>query len=385
MTTHTLFDPRSIGTSLEPMEETGNLHRYLSESARPEIATVRRFWEHAFVDYPQAAKPAFVDRFRGGEFREALFELYVFSLLRAEGYRPEVLPEVADESTPDFAVTDSQGRRIYVEAFTVDCDPVLTHTEEMLAPLKDALGRLQPPFGLALKLRRSSKSPLPYGKIARAIDVWLASKAFVALATQANANGMTSVRRDFDKAGWQIEIEAHIAGPFSRPRRQRAGGVILCSTGVHYLDPARPLAKRLKNKAERYDVDGPLVLAVSPSAVGIHCEDIESVLYGPTWASHSLDGTIAIRRKGGGLWTKKDGTKHNRGIPAVIVCPNVLPATIGSVTPVSYQCPEPRQPLEGFLPRCTQATLADLEVRYSNGLMGREYFGLYDDWPHDRL
>jgi hypothetical protein len=381
----TLFDPLVIGTSLEPMEETGDLHQYLSESARPEMAAVRRFWEHAFVDYPKAAKPAFVDRFRGEEFREALFELYVFSLLRAEGYRPEVPPEVANESTPDFAVTDSHGKRIYVEAFTVDCNPALTHTEEMLAPLKVALGRLQRPMGLALKLRRSSKSPLPHGKMARDIDAWLASEELVALATQASANGVTSVRRVFDKAGWQIEIEAHIAGPFSRPGSQGVGGVALCSTGVHCLDPARPLAKRLKNKAGRYDVDGPLVLAVSPSTFGILCDDIESVLYGPTWASHSLDGTIAIRRKGGGLWTYNDGTARNRNIPAVIMCPNVLPATIGSVTPVSYHCPDPRFPLNGFLPRCTQATLADLEVRYSDGLMGREYFGLSEHWPHARL
>jgi len=384
MPDRTLFEPQCIGTSLEPMEQTGNWHQYLSTSARPEIAAVRRFWEHAFAAYPSEAKPSFIDRFRGDEFHEALFELYVFALMRAEGYRPHILATTTHQSTPDFMVTGVSGERIYVEAFIVDCDPALSRMDDALAPLKVALDSVQLPHRFSVKVCRTSSSPLPYGRMTRAIAAWLTSEQMVQLAAQAAASGELCVSRTFGDAGWEVEIEAHVAGPFSSPVRQGASGVALWGTGARFIEPTRPLAKRLKNKAERYDVDGSLVLAVSPMHLGIEPDDIEPALYGPTVTSEAWDGTATMRREGGGLWLNKDKTSRNRDIPAVIVCPNVFPASIGTVTPVCYQCPEPRQPINEFLPRVGLVTFDGLHVRYRKGLTGRQYFGLHEEWPREQ-
>lgn len=221
--------------------------------------------------------------------------------------------------------------------------------------------------------------------MSRAIVAWLTSENLATLAAEAPLSVESCITQVFEDAGWKVEIEAHVTGPLSSPPRQGASGICLWGTGARFLEPTWPLARGLKKKAARYEVKGPLVLAVSPINDGIDHEDIEPALYGPMWVSEAWDGTVTMRREGGGLWMNKDRTIRNKSISAVIVCPNIFPATVGSVTPVCYQCPEPRHPLHDLLPRGSQATLDDIHVSYRAGLSGRQYFGLHEDWPRARL
>jgi hypothetical protein len=85
MSAITLFDPARVSADQRPAFATENQYEYLSWSGRPEIAAVRSCLEGWFIDYPDDAKAMLAARFKGTELTSALFELYVFTLLKKQG------------------------------------------------------------------------------------------------------------------------------------------------------------------------------------------------------------------------------------------------------------------------------------------------------------
>jgi hypothetical protein len=348
------------------------------------IAVVRSCLEEWFVDYPDDAKETLARRMRGAELTSSVFELYVYTLLRRLGYSPIVLepkPQRAGKKMPDFRIESADGRFVFIEATTVDCTPDMSRRDHDLGPLHDALSGLRTKYRFSVSVAHAAQSPLPFSQCRKHIKRWFLSDRFAACRQQALGTGQETVEEEIISGEWVIEVTAYVAGAFADPPQPEESPIVLWSTGVHCLDPARELGKAVKRKAARYNVDGPLVLAVSPLGNGIERDEIEAALYGPTWESMKLDGSSTIERRGEGLWFTPRRTAKNRSVSAVLVCDDVHPTTLARPTPVLYHAPQPAWPVDDVAPRVVHARLDGLPVTYAPGASGRDLLGFPVDWP----
>ena len=163
MSTITLFDAVHVSNDQRPALATEDQYEYLSWSGRPEIAAVRSCLEGWFIEYPDDAKAMLAARFRGAELRSALFELYVFTLLKKQGHNPEVVepsPQRSTQRLPDFRIQRSGGGSLFIEATTIDCDPGLSKMDRDLAPLKAALDQMAIPHRFSIKVEKAATTPL---------------------------------------------------------------------------------------------------------------------------------------------------------------------------------------------------------------------------------
>jgi len=384
MPTTSLFDPARVSTDRRPARETEDRYEYLSWSGRPEIAAVRTCLEGWFTDYPDEAKAMLAARFQGEELTAALFELYVFTLLKTQGHFPEVIeprPQGARKTAPDFRIRLPDGQPVLVEATTVECDPHLTKLDRDLAALKVALDRMQAPHRFSLAVRKAAETPVAFAQCRTLIEAWFRSAQFQNSKAAALRDELDSVDEEIICKDWVIEVTAYVAGPFGEPPTAGESPIVLWGTGVHFLDPVKRLKKGLKRKAEHYTVDEPLVLAVSPLGLGIDADDVESALYGPTWAFEQLDTSVTIDRNGDGLWYAPKRQPINRSIPAVLICADVHPTTVGCPDPCIYHAPETTSPMDDLLPQATHARLNGVAVAYSHGAKGHDLLGIPAGWP----
>lgn len=380
----TLFDPSKVSSDQRSARADEDHYEYLSWSGRPEMAAIRSCLEEWFVEYPDDAKQMLSGRFRGSELTSSVFELYVYTLLRKQGYRPVVTepsPQRAASKMPDFRIDEPGGRVIYVEATTVDCDPDASKRDRNLTPLHVALSGLSAPCRFSVGLAKEAKSPLAFSKFRRRIEAWFRSDAFPARRMQAIAAGEDSFDEEIPCGDWVIEVTAYVTGRFGEPPPPGESPIVLWGTGVHALDPVKEFRKGVKRKAEHYSVDGPLVLAVSPLGYAIDSDAIEAALYGPTWETLKHDGSSTIERRGHGLWFSPGRDAQNRSVPAVLVCHDVHPSTLACPTPVLYHAPQASCPVHEFLPRVSHARLEGLPVNHGVGASGCDLLGLPLGWP----
>lgn len=168
MSTVTLFDAVHISNDQRPAFATEDQHEYLTWSGRPEIAAVQSCLESWFIDYPDDAKAMLAARFRGTELTSALFELYVFTLLKKQGHSPEVvepIPQRSQQRRPDFRIQLPGGGAMFVEATTIDCDPGLSRMDRDLAPLKVVLDQMTVPHRFSIKVGKAATTPLAFTKL----------------------------------------------------------------------------------------------------------------------------------------------------------------------------------------------------------------------------
>jgi hypothetical protein len=385
MSTITLFDAVHVSNDQRPALATEDQYEYLSWSGRPEIAAVRSCLEGWFIEYPDDAKAMLAARFRGAELRSALFELYVFTLLKKQGHNPEVVepsPQRSTQRLPDFRIQRSGGGSLFIEATTIDCDPGLSKMDRDLAPLKAALDQMAIPHRFSIKVEKAATTPLAFAKLQKGIDAWFGSPSFQLRRSSALGEGVDSIDEEIACGDWVIEVTAYVSGSFGTPPRAGESPIVLWGTGVRFLDSMERLKKGLKRKADHYDVDGPVVLAVSPLGLGIDRDDVEAALYGPTWQSLKHDGSSTIVRKGEGLWFKPNRGPKNSSFPAVLICEDVHPTTVGCPDPFVYHAPESPFPVQGLLSRATHARLNGISVVYANGARGCDLLGIPTGWPH---
>jgi hypothetical protein len=379
-----LFDPAHASGDLRPRRPTEDRYEYVSESRRPEIARARALLDAWFSEYPADAQASLAARFRGGEFIPAFFELYVFTLLRLQGYRPVVLepaPHRAARAAPDFAIELPDGRTCYVEATTVDADPQLTRNEAALAPFDEALRSVSSAYPFYFVVERRSEKPLAYRKLADRIELWLGSPDFIALRSAAVAAGETTVSCDFEHDGWEIEITAYVDGPLAERVKPGASPLLHSCRCVHFLDPPAQIAKALKKKAGRYTVDGPLAIAIGILGMGVDRDEVETALYGPEWCVEHHDGSTTKDRRKSGLWFTPDRRPKNRGVAAVLACCEADVHTIATTTPTLYHAPVATSPVAALLPGVSHASLDGVPVRYRPGNHGWQLFGIPEAWP----
>lgn len=385
MSAVTLFDALRVSGDNRPAFANEDQYEYLSWSGRPEIAAVRACLEEWFVDYPDEAKALLAARFRGKELTSALFELYVFTLLKKQGHAPEVVepsPQRSQQRLPDFRIQLPGGDSLFVEATTIDCDPGLSRMDRDLAPLKDVLDRMAVPHRFSIKVGKAATTPLAFAKVRNGIEAWFGSSSFQARRSSAVEEGFDSVDEEIVCGDWLIEVTAYISGAFGSPPRVGGSPIVLWGTGMRFMDSMERLKKGLKRKADHYDVEGPVVLAVSPLGFGVDSDAVEAALYGPTWQSFEHDGLSTIVRKGEGLWFKPNRGPKNGSFPAVLICDDVHPTTVGCPDPKIYHAPETPCPVQGLLSRAAHARLNGVSVTYGNGAKGRDLLVIPAGWPH---
>lgn len=385
MSVITLFDPGRASGDMRPAFATEDQYEYLSWSGRPEIAAVQSCLEGWFVDYPDGAKEMLAARFRGTELTSALFELYVFTLLNKQGHRPEVLehsPQRATERLPDFQIQLGDGSLLFIEATTIDCDPGMSKIDRDLAPLKHTLDQIAAPHRFSIKVGKAATTPLAFARVRNRIEAWFGSADFPSRRSAAQRDGADSLQQEIICGDWMIEVTAYVSGSLGDPPGAGESPIVLWGTGVHFLDPVERLKKGLKRKADHYDVDGPVILAVSPLGLGVDRDAIEAALYGPTWQFIKLDGSSTITRKGDGLWYKPNRAPKNGSFPAVLICEDVHPTTVGCPDPLLYHAPQTPFSVQGLLPRVSDARLNGVSVTYGTGAKGRDLLGIPAGWPH---
>jgi len=379
----TLFDSSRVSADQRPARANEDSYEYLGMSGRPVIAAVRSCLEDWFVHYPNDAKGMLAGRFRGSQLIPALFELYVFSLLRKQGYHPVVIeesPQQASERMPDFRIDLADGSRLFVEATTVDCDPGMSKLDLDLAPFKVVLDQLRAPHRFSVKVATDAPSPLAYAKCRNRIDEWFCSQAFHARQSEALRDGADSVDKKISCGEWVIEVTAYVSGPFAEPPPAGESPIVLWGTGVHFLDHVERLRKSLKRKADHYAVDGPVVVAVSPLGSGIDRDAIEAAVYGPTLHSEDIHRNVSIVRTDEGFWFKPNRSHKNAGFPGVLVCPDIHPTTVLCSTPTFYRAPQAGPEWSQFLPKVSHGNLIDPAVSYTAGLQGFQLLGMPREW-----
>jgi len=382
-----LFDPAHASSDLRPRRPAEDRYEYVSYSGRPVIARTRALLDAWFAEYPADARATLAARFRGAEFIPAFFELYVFTLLRLQGFKPVVLepaPHRAASAAPDFAIELPDGRTCYVEVTTVDVDPQLTRDESALAPFDDALASVSSAHPFYFVVERRSEKPLAYRQLASRIERWLGSPEFTALRSAAIAAGERTISCDFERDGWEIEITAYVDGPLAERAKPGASPLLHSCRGVHFLDPPAQIAKALKKKAGHYRVDGPLAIAIGILGMGVDRDEVETALYGPEWCVEHHDGSTTKDRRESGLWFTPDRRPQNRGVAAVLACCEVDLHTIASTTPTLYHAPVVTSPVAAMLPDVSQASLDGVPVRYRPGRAGWRLFGIPETWSRER-
>ena len=211
---------------------------------------------------------------------------------------------------------------------------------------------------------------------------WFGSADFPSRRSAAQRDGADSLQQEIICGDWMIEVTAYVSGSLGDPPGAGESPIVLWGTGVHFLDPVERLKKGLKRKADHYDVDGPVILAVSPLGLGVDRDAIEAALYGPTWQFIKLDGSSTITRKGDGLWYKPNRAPKNGSFPAVLICEDVHPTTVGCPDPLLYHAPQTPFSVQGLLPRVSDARLNGVSVTYGTGAKGRDLLGIPAGWPH---
>lgn len=104
-----------------PKRNTESDFIFYNRSARAEIDKIRDFIEGCVKNYPHTEQKEIISRLRSGDdvhFRSACFELFLYKVLRRQGFTLTPHPELSNGSPyrPDFLVSDTEGRCFYLEA-----------------------------------------------------------------------------------------------------------------------------------------------------------------------------------------------------------------------------------------------------------------------------
>ena len=108
-------------TDDSPKQNTESDFIFYNRSARTEIEKIRNFIEDCVKNYPRTEQKEIISRLRSGDdvhFRSACFELFIYEVLRRQGFTLTPHPELPNGSPyrPDFLVSDTEGRCFYLEA-----------------------------------------------------------------------------------------------------------------------------------------------------------------------------------------------------------------------------------------------------------------------------
>lgn len=246
------------------------VHDFFNRSSNPRAEAARRILNKWFADYPPDCKARLLSRFKGAtptDFSGALFELYLYSFLRA--CRLEVLVEqpTAGGSSPDFLVRSRDGCLCFVEAATIEPDSEDKASDqrfdEMMMQSSRILSRRD--IGIVVNdFRVGAGNPSPR-RFARFIEQELAEGAGANCITDGSSRARAKeIRYRELKSGWYVRFTLHRT---PKPRKEHGSIVLACpgAGGGFVEEQVKAKLRRVVKKKQRQHrgVELPLIVAIA--------------------------------------------------------------------------------------------------------------------------
>lgn len=366
---------------IEPAGHLVGGFEYLNASARDEATRVRAFLEHMISNYPEPNRDELVRRIRSRDeraHRSAVFELTLHHLLLQRGFNVvEIEPEMVNGRAPDFLVEAPDRRRFYLEATTAwgelggDAGADRRRRDAMQAIDNVA----SPDFFLGLHTRGTPITPVPIGRLRRAVQRFVDGLDYDAVVADIENNRQAPIYQE-DLNGLHILIE-----PIPKNLRGtggRAVGTRMLPGGVVRSHEA--IADAVRRKASRYgDLDLPYIVAVNSIDTFANRDSAIDALFGTEAVVVHPEGHEWVRNPDG-VWRNQAGPTHTR-VSAVLSTERFSAWDIGQRAPRLVLNPWAANPL-GDVPLGLEVLRVENDrLLATGGATLGALFGLADGWP----
>jgi len=372
--------PREFGEGLFP---------FLNRAAGPYWQSVRDLLSGWVSNYPADHRSTLVARFQRTDergFLGAFWELYLHELFRRLGFAIELHPVIDGvRHRPDFLLSKS-GRRVYLEAVTNYESQSHSADDERLAPLFDAVHRIESRhYVIQPDARQIANVPLPVDAIVDELRSWLATLDGEPLSTQSRAE---PAPYKWQMSGWSLFFRA-IPGSDHAAEKTRA--VNVGAKRSRASDEARAVRQQLAGKARFYgrNLGSPYLIALASYRPGHSSEALLAGLFGSASERRDLLATSAhlttTSNRGESLWLTSRGVRYQNA-SAVLTAFELMPWSVAHSQPWLIENPWATHPLEIELPfdRFTIDLSTGEATALVTGLLPYELFGLAADWPPGR-
>lgn len=373
--------PRTDPTPRAELEPTFD---FLDRVSTPYFQEVRVALNRWVDDYAADEREEMVSRLRGasGSFRDAFWELWLYTAYRGAGFEVEIHPEIPDsEKRPDFLVSRGEFAAFLEARVATGSSAQSVARENLLGGLYAAFNtESHPDFRLWISILKEGTGQPSARGLRREVMRWLDALDVEAVARQ-GPPFPEHVERVRD---WAFRFQAL---PLDREKRGMSTAPMLAVTpgGSFAGDAGAAFRKALQRKGRRYGPGAdPLILAIQVEAPWTHDEDIESALYGRT--SQRIEqgphGLVhgQVRRLEDGYWTATDG----RRVAGVLTARNVRPWSVLAPRPRLWADPFRANALRhpeiwhrGHLEVDRSRTRWDPPAELVDG----SWFGVGTDWP----
>lgn len=305
-----LFDVLHSSNSVEPIRPGQSVYNWVSESGFPENCRGRALLEEWFRCYPEEAKEELLARFRSDDANldSAVFELYLFALLRACGFAVEA--QVAcGGSKPDLVLLRGGKRIACVEATVVRGVRSQKQQEEAL---HDLVGRASPlvevpGFGILIRRCQPGHGNISPRRFVTFLNRWFSEKDHALARERFESSGESEEALFTDeRSGWRITLGLW---PLKAPDQRLKQVAGLIASGAWATGSRDRLKEEIRGKLRQHrGCDLPLVVAVAfnDPLTAPDREEVSEALVGSVVLTVSTRGDPkpAPRRKWDGIWCR---------------------------------------------------------------------------------
>lgn len=371
-----LFDTfeRTDPSPLKPGESYFHLY---NRSSRPAFANIRALLTNLISRYPQDERDELVARFRCGDdeqYASAEFELLLFSVMEAAGFRLQPHPELSNgnSSRPDFLVTDRDGSKFYLEAVLAReatqsalADPVIAATLHKLRTTS------HPRFQVVARILGRTTTQPSGRRLLHEILRWLDM-------LEPQAEGRTF---EWRHEALLLQFTAHAISPLQQPDPPLLAGYMGEAGAVNTYGGLRD---NLKFKGGKYGkLDLPLIVAANHTSPFFSPDEATQALFGPLQITVSLDDPNAdgrLTHAPDGAWLSRGGPIY-RGMSGAWIFNNFSSARLATASPVLYLNPWATQAVPPDLLRFTHSQIEGSYMVRKQGLSVRTLMQVTELWP----
>lgn len=380
-----LFDSkvRTDPTVSSGLEST---FQFLDRVRSPFFREVREALKRWVAGYPEDEQEELVSRLRAGtgSFRDAFWELWLYTAYRGAGFEVDVHPPVpGSENRPDFAVHRGDFSAYLEARVATGASAQSVAKENLLSSLYKAFNTAShPDFRLALSVEHEGAQQPNAKVLRRGVMQWLEG---LDVESVAHLGPFSLPEHEQTLQGWTFRFTAL---PLAEEKRgmSRTPFISVHPGGSFIGDAGAAFRKALKHKGRRYGpAADPLIIAVQVEEPWTDIEDLESALHGRTsqHATRTEDGISLseVERLDDGYWSASSG----RRVAAVLTSETINPWTVQTARPSLWTSPFRTSELAH--PRIWQTGTLEPDRKSVSWVAptegaATEWFGVPDDWPN---
>lgn len=354
-------------------------YHYWNRSGRPEAAAIRKNLNNWFAAYPDDEKDELKARIQSGDdnqFHSVMFELYLYSLLRALGCTIEIHPDLtADNITkkPDFLVRSPNGDKFYLEARVAsDMSTEEVGKQARMNQIYDAINKLSSPnFFIGMNLE-GAPSTSPSGKKIRAfLNKHLSNLNPDEVIEKYNYGGLGSLPHwKYEHDGWVIDFFPIPKKPEARKKK----GVRPIGLQFHefkFIDSSAAIKKVIERKATKYgELEYPYIVAIYARGISVDEEDILEALFGKEQVILQMSDegpkVEQVQRDLNGAFISPSGPKNTR-VSGVLVSTRISALPSIKIQMRLYHNPWAKRPYESILKELPEAIPKDGKMHFKEG------------------